>query len=371
MWHETKRSAPPPTNRLELQEILQLALNLDAEYREWESGLPSAWKYNVEPNTPEARSKYSNKWQRLILTSKGAPTAIHTYSTLKRCSIWSYYRTSRMFLLRDLLEILNWMARLPEAEMKTSLTRTWKNLGYSLADAEQDADETTITAFSDDTLRVYRSLVTRHLIDIIEVTCSSVLGTFAVPVYGKSPEDVMGMRGHIIIWPLSTMDAILSSGLVLDSNSSIRPDPASRSSSTGSLPRQSAPTTGESSMNPFYHDTSMATAAHGFDYLPPMQPLPSNISAQRQASASPVLGATGTKQHPFDSMPRHSNDSPINDMNTPELDTIDIAAKREWLNSMLYYIGAELGIRKALAVPVIEGYMPIVKPRVDGILGQR
>jgi hypothetical protein len=47
-----------------------------------------------------------------------------------------------------------------------------------------------------------------------------------------------------------------------------------------------------------------------------------------------------------------------------------VAAKREWLNSILYYIGTELGIKKALAVPVMEGYVPIIKPRVDEILGQ-
>jgi hypothetical protein len=73
-------------------------------------------------------------------------------------------------------------------------------------------------------------------------------------------------------------------------------------------------------------------------------------------------------------MPRHPYDSPfhphIQGMNMPELKTIDVAAKREWLNSILYYIGTELGIKKALAVPVMEGYMPIVKPRVDEILGR-
>lgn len=48
---------------------------------------------------------------------------------------------------------------------------------------------------------------------------------------------------------------------------------------------------------------------------------------------------------------------------------MDVTGKREWINSMLYYIGTELGIKKALAVPVMEGYMPIVKPRVDEIIG--
>jgi hypothetical protein len=37
---------------------------------------------------------------------------------------------------------------------------------------------------------------------------------------------------------------------------------------------------------------------------------------------------------------------------------------------MLYYIGTELGIKKALAVPFMEGYYQIVKAQVDSISGR-
>lgn len=370
MWHETKRSVPQPSNRLELQEILQLALDLDAEFQVWESDLPSPWKYAMEPNSPESQVKYSSKWQRLILTSHGAPAKIHSYTTLKVCSMWGYYRTSRMFLLRDLLEMLNWMSRLSETEPRTSLTRTWRRLAYSLPDNEQFADEQTVTALDDTTMRLLRSSVTKSLIQTVEETCSSILGTLTVPVHGKSPDDVMGMRGHVIVWPLSTMDAILSSALVLDSYGSTRPSAAPRSSPTGSLSAQSSPATGKA-VHTFYHDTSLATAAHGFSSLPsiPRSPEPYD-STHTQPDAPHVPVTPGKRPHPFDSMPMHPNDSPIDHMGIAASETMDIPAKREWLNSMLYYIGTELGIKKAMAVPVLEGYMPIVQARVDNILGR-
>jgi hypothetical protein len=69
-------------------------------------------------------------------------------------------------------------------------------------------------------------------------------------------------------------------------------------------------------------------------------------------------------------MAMHPNDSPIDHMGITASETMDIPAKREWLSSMLYYIGTELGIQKAMAVPVLEGYMPIVQARVDNILGR-
>jgi len=370
MWHETKRSVPQPSNRLELQEILQLALDLDAEFQAWESDLPLPWKYAMEPNSTESRAKYSSKWQRLVLTSHGAPAEIHSYTTLKICSMWGYYRTSRMFLLHDLLEMLDWMSRLPEMEPRTSLTRTWRRLAYRLPDKEQFADEQTVTALDDAAMRILRSSVTKSLIRTIEETCSSILGTLTVPVHGKSPDDVMGMKGHVIVWPLSTMDAILSSGLLPDSNESAQPSAAPRSSSTGSLSGKGSPATGKA-IHTFYHDTSLATAAYGFSSLPSIPRSPEPYDSTHTRPGAPHMPFTSEKRsHPFDSMSMHPNDSPIDHMGITASETMDIPAKREWLNSMLYYIGTELGIQKAMAVPVLEGYMPIVQARVDNILGR-
>jgi hypothetical protein len=346
MWHGIKQSKTPPTDRNHLQGLLQNALNLDVEFESWAVALPAAWKYDVKPNTAELRQTYSNKWQELVLASKGAPSEIHTYTNLKRCSIWGYYRTSRLFLVRDLLEIINWMSRMPLLEP------TWTSQQHPMGSAhgpvspELHANESHGTSLANHALERHYALASNHLVHLLEETCSSILGSFTVAMYKKTLDDVMGLKGHIVLWPLGTMDSILSSGLVPDSNTT-------STHTQTAAPRTNARLVEQVLINSFYHDTSMATAEHGF---------------------IPGSDTNGMRSHPFDSMPRHPYDSPLHlpthSMNISELKTIDVAARREWLNSILYYIGTELGIKKALAVPVMEGYMPIVKPRVDEILGR-
>jgi hypothetical protein len=300
----------------------------------------------VKSNTPEVRKTYSSKWQKLVLASKGAPLEIHTYTNLKRCSIWGYYRTSRLFLVRDLLEILNWMLRLPLLELNRTSQQRSVDLAYNPASPELNANESPRTPLTDHILEIHYALATTHMVNLLEETCSSILGSFTVAMYKKSLDDVMGLKGHIVLWPLGTMDSILSSGLVPDSNTTSTSVP-------NGIPLTNARSVQQVLINSFYHDTSMATAEHGF---------------------TPSSDTNGMRSHPFDSMPRHPYDSPLHlpthSTNTLELRNLDVAAKREWLNSILYYIGTELGIKKALAVPVMEGYVPIIKPRVDEILGQ-
>jgi len=97
-------------------------------------------------------------------------------------------------------------------------------------------------------------------------------------------------------------------------------------------------------------------------------------SVRTSSSPPPAFDSTAKKGHVFDSSPWHPYNLPIDaDVPDPGIKgprSIDIGARREWLNSLLYYIGADLGIKKALAIPYMEGYMPIVKPRVDEILGR-
>jgi hypothetical protein len=321
-WHEIKQNAVPPTYRYDLQNLLQAVVDLDAEYQEWEDTLPTAWSYEMQPNTPQARAAYSSKWQRLVLTSRGAPTEIHTYSSLKKCSSWGYYRTSRIFLLRDILEILNWMLRLPAPSSPTHPVPISPN---------------------DMGLRTLQSSTITRMLTVIEQSCSIVLASFTVPMHKKSPEDVMGVRGHIVLWSLGIMDSVLSSGLVPDSNTLFQ------------SPRRvmSAPPAS------FCYDGEMGTEDYGFS------------SPLQYGSLPNTPPAMAIKAHPFESTPRHAYDV---HMDVPGIDvsvpSMDVAAKREWLNSMLYYIGIELGIKKALVVPHAEGYMAIVKPVVDEILGR-
>jgi hypothetical protein len=377
-WHEIKQNATLPTCRYDLQELLQVALDLDAEYQAWEDALPSAWQYETKLNTPEARSAYSTKWQKLVLTCKGAPEEIHTYSNLKRCSLWGYYRTSRIFLLRDTLEILNWMFRLP-ATKQSLPPRSGQGITVpAISNTTTSTEKSRITSLNDLELRNLQSAALTRMIDVIEQSCAVILGSFTVPMYKKSPEDVMGMRGHIVLWSLGIMDSVLSSGLIPDSNDSAT-SPAATSLSP--LRVRSAPPTGQGFEASFLHDTTLAPATHGFDPFPPLlehrhsDSLPlSQDNQQSPPITPPEFVAIANKEHPFDSTPRHPYDShvllPPLDASAAEPKTINVSAKRVWLNSMLYYIGTELGIKKALIVPHAEGYIPIVKPFVDEILGR-
>jgi hypothetical protein len=87
-----------------------------------------------------------------------------------------------------------------------------------------------------------------------------------------------------------------------------------------------------------------------------------------------VLDPTAKKGHLFDSNPTHPYDHPLDlpplDFDIVEPKKIDVAARREWVNRLLYYISSELGIKKALYVPLTEGFLPTVKPQVDYILGR-
>jgi hypothetical protein len=378
LWHEWKQEASPHANRHDLLDMLQNALDLDVECKAWERSLPTAWKYQAVPNLPESRQTYASKWRKLILEGSGAPSEIHTYSNLKRCCVWGSYRTSRTFLLRDTLEILNWMLRMPEPELDVSSSHNKMDSAQFLSEPEWTAKNSKITALDDLFLRILHSSTTTRLVDLIEEGCSAILGTLTALVDRKSLEDVMGIRGYILVWPLGTMDSVLSSGLVPNCNPSMVQ--STLSSMQASPPLQSAPPTMQTWRHPLLDRGSMDATEQGSSSQPATSSrhrhstsLP-HTSTRSSPVTQPSSSATAKKPHAFDCTPRHPNDSPPTlpslDFNIPEPKTMDVAAKREWLNSILYYIGSELGIKKALAVPLMEGYMPVVKPRVESIIGR-
>jgi hypothetical protein len=378
-WHEVKQSRTPPTSRLGLQELLQTALELESDFLAWESTITPAWNYKVMPNTPENRSTYDAKWQNLFLGCRGAPEEIHSYPSMKRCWIWGFYRTSRIFLLRDMLEILNWMIRFPEPGPPFVSMESSRN-------ASDTQGHHLPTALSNMNLRMRHAVATAHLVDIIEKNCSAQISSFTVPIHMKSDDDVVGMRGMICLWPLGIMDAVLSSGLVPDANApnsptSTAPAPAQSSahlrSSLNVPPPSLVHATSTGSSSSLQSETSYATAPQ-FSELSNIRPKSesdqkSNASSSPLTSA-PVLDPTAKKGHIFDSNPTHpydhSLDLPPTDFDIIEPKRLDIAARREWLNRLLYYIASELGIKKALYIPLTEGFLPVVKPQVDYILGR-
>lgn len=382
-WHEVKQNPNPPASRLDLQELLQSALELDGEFQTWEVTIPAAWRYKMEPNTPEIRATYDSKWQRLILGTTGAPEEIHSYSNLKRCWIWGFYRTSRIFLLRDLLEILNWMFRLPEPD--PLIIRT--EMMHDGTDGPSVENKPIPTGLDNMDLRIHHSFATTHMVNIIEKSCSAIMGSFTVPIYTKSTDDVVGMRGYVCLWTLGTMDAVLGSGLVPDSKAP--KSPADSMQCSPQMPRfpPSRGTQSPMASNATYQDTSdMSGVAQSFVSFSDFSPLgvanqstQSGSSSSQQSPSQTSTSASSqpskdTRNHIFDSSPAHPFDYPVNlptlDFNITKPRTIDIPARRQWINRMLYYIGAELGIKKALYVPITEGFMPRVKPEVDQIIGR-
>jgi hypothetical protein len=387
-WHEIKQSASPPTTRRDLAELLQAALDLDQKYQTWETTIPLIWRYKMEPNTPEVRATYEGKWQRLILSGRGAPEEIHSYSNLKRCWVWGFYRTSRIFLLRDLLEILNWMFRLPDAD-PVSIAPLSPHFASPFPLENQVAPVT----FDSTALRIHHSFATAHLVAVIEKSCSAILGSFTVPVYGKSYDDVMGMRGYVNLWPLGIMDAVLRSGLVPDSQAASTPP-----SSTGYSPPQSSspapvPDVLTRNMHHPYPTPGYTTTATTTTQSPPtgifkkeeeeeqeepsfLAPLIPGAPHERHSFTHPrppAYNPTAPKTHIFDSSAPHPYDLPLP---LPSLDfeitpqrKIDVQARREWINAMLFYAARELGIKKGMYVPLTEGLLEVVRGRVGGALG--
>ncbi|KAF3007684.1 hypothetical protein E8E13_009251 [Curvularia kusanoi] len=363
-WHEIKQSPNPPTTRRDLAELLQAALDLGHKYQNWEFNMPDVWRYKMEPNTPEVRAKYDSKWQKLMLSSRGAPEEIHSYKNLKRCWVWGFYRTSRMFLLRDLLEILNWMFRLPEADPVMVAP-----LSPDFASPFPLDNEVAPVTFDVATLRLHHSSATNQLVDMIEKCCSAILSSFTVPVYGKSYEDVMGMRGYVNLWPLGIMDAILRSGLIPDSQAPISP----QSTGQHSPQHQGSPAPVPDVLTQNMHMSYLTP--------PPYQGGSSPAAVEKEEDVhpanthiTPVWNPATPKTHIFDSSAPHPYDHPIHlpslKCDKAKSKMMDVAARREWLNCMLYYAGADLGIKKGVYVPLTEGLLPTVKAKVDAALGR-
>jgi hypothetical protein len=247
-WHELKQMPTTPIDRSELREILQSALTLNVDCQTWEESLPTAWKCHVAPNSLNTRQTYATKWQTLVLEGRGAPDEIHTFSNLKRYWLWMSHRTCRMLLLRDILGMLNWMLRMPGPGLVVSSPHDRMDSAQLLSTSKRSADTSTIISLDDLSLRILYNSITMQMVGLIEEGCSTVLGSLTVPVDKKSLEDVMGIKGYNLVWPLETMDSILCSGLVPDIiTSAFAGSPSVRSSPPRQVPNvfhdRASPTT--------------------------------------------------------------------------------------------------------------------------------
>jgi hypothetical protein len=204
LWHEQKKMLMTPNDRSELRGLLLRALILNVECQTWEDSLPSSWSCHIIPNSVDTRQHYATKWEKIVLEGRGAPGEIRTFSTLKRYCIWMSFRTSRMILLRDILEMLNWMFRIPESEQDAPSPHERMDSALLLPAPKRNADNSTITSLTNLSLRILYSSTTMQLVGLIEEGCSAVFGNLTVPVDKKSPEDTMSVKGYNLIWPLGT-----------------------------------------------------------------------------------------------------------------------------------------------------------------------
>lgn len=339
-WHEAKRSEDMPATRSQLHEFLRAALELDADFEAWETTAPPDWQYQTELNTPEARSKYTPIVQKLILGIKGAPGEIHSFASIKKCWIWGFGRFARIFLLRDLLEIINWMSRLPEQTLsKAPMSDAQASLHDVLPEMISSSGD-----LDNDSLLAHLTFANTQMITVIENFCAGMVYNFTASIDTKSPQDVVSMTGFTCVFSFGAIDAALASGLVPDSHVSDTPSSSSQSSAS---PVPSPPSAIPEDINPHPIQLQLAhrpaTSSHWSNHVTTTSSSNSSISPPPMPDIEEKIGhiLDFTPPHEFDSRPW---DLPGLDFSGVEPKKMDVAARREWLQCVLYYIGTELGI---------------------------
>ena len=366
-WHTRKHSSSPPSAREDLQGILLDAMKLNNELPIWESLLPDAFLYQAAPNTPEVRKTYDKLWQDLLLDGKGAPDEVHSYSALRRAWAWMLYRTTHMFLLRDMLEILNWMLRLPEPELHI----------LQLQDHSISLDTVT--------LQSHHMMTTGSLVDVLQKACSGAIGHFTVPIPCKPDKGVVGMRGYTVFWALGVMDAILRMGLIPDTGSlqppvsisSRSPSPfqcGAISPSYFNFPTESG---FELPLGTDYSYDELSVLVSPFD----LQSFPTTLP-KTSMTESPLAQQSTSLSLSNVTMPDQSDkfmsQASVTSQSTSTTEILrqdsvglDVKARRGWIANVLCFVGNELGIRKALAVlPYGAQYIPSGKQNMESTYGK-
>ncbi|OCK91005.1 uncharacterized protein K441DRAFT_679886 [Cenococcum geophilum 1.58] len=161
-----------------------------AEKQAWKDSLPDLWRFQSLENTPNIYSNFDPKWVRLLLDHPEAPPTIHTHGPPKRAFAWNFYRTSRLFLNRVLLDLNDTIASPPSSD-------------HSMAVGTDSMD------CLDAEYQIFR---------LTEDVSASILCHFTIQILSKSnsssPNDVCGMRGYVLLWPLIMIDNAIRAGIV-------------------------------------------------------------------------------------------------------------------------------------------------------------
>lgn len=191
-WRNLKSMQPRTSieNNIEAQLLAEKARALDMKFQAWEDALPDLWKFQSLKNTPNIHANFDLKWVRLLLDHPGAPPTIHIYGSLKRAFAWNFYRTSRLFLNRVLLDLNDTITSPPSSDHSMAVSTG----SMDCLDAEYQ-----ITRLTED-------------------VSASILCHFTVQIPSRSnlnsPDDVCGMRGYVLLWPLVMIDNAIRAGVV-------------------------------------------------------------------------------------------------------------------------------------------------------------
>ena len=122
-WRNFKSMQPRSSieNNVEALLLAEKARALDMKSQAWEDSLPDLWRFQSLENTPNIHSNFDPKWVRLLLDHPRAPPTIHICGSLKRAFAWNFYRTSRLFLNRVLLDLNDTITSPPSSDHSTAV----------------------------------------------------------------------------------------------------------------------------------------------------------------------------------------------------------------------------------------------------------
>jgi hypothetical protein len=147
-----------------IQDFINRTVALDVCFDHSIEDIPPESKYTEEPIS----SLQHLRWLRLLLATPGCPKFSHRYSSYGEAVRWNFFRTTRLVLNGNLLEML--------CQMPAS-TPSLFNL-----------HETTSTRIQ----------------TIADEICSCILAHLAFPLNneGDSTLDIPGLRGYSLLWPM-------------------------------------------------------------------------------------------------------------------------------------------------------------------------
>lgn len=163
-----------PIDINEVQSFITRAEKIDAGLEKWSESAPVELHYEKYPTTLTSCSN----WLNPLMTAEGAPEVGHRYSSFAIAARWTFWRTTRLILNGNALEMCRTMTEAPP-------------LGF---DAGVPIN-----------MHRRRQLISRMLVLASEI-CEAAISHFttSIPAHpdAETSIDVPGMRGFALLWPL-------------------------------------------------------------------------------------------------------------------------------------------------------------------------